>query len=204
MDTVEGRSGGKAILTIHLTMSNFMIGLLVDNLTAAETSNKIYAFKQQLTAAGLKFGDYFPILLTDNGGEFANISAFMDDCDGLEESRLFFCDPYCSSQKARIEKNHTLLRDVLPKGTSFDTLNQEQLNVIFSHVNSVKRLKFGGNTPFDMLRFLKIEALSAACGITEIPAGDVIQSKKLLDFIGFCPRPAVRNDAHTYEVADHE
>jgi IS30 family transposase len=191
MDTVIGRQGGKAILTIHLTMSNFMIGLLVDSLTAAEVSDKIRAFKQQLAAAGLTFGEYFPILLTDNGGEFANISAFTDDCDGLEESRLFFCDPYCSSQKARIEKNHTLLRDVLPKGTSFDSLTQEQLNVIFSHVNSVKRAKFGGSSPFDMLRFLKMEALAAACGIAEIPAGDVVQSRKLLNLIGLYP-PACR------------
>jgi IS30 family transposase len=184
MDTVIGRQGGKAILTLHLTMSNFMIGLIVDNLTSAEVSDKIQTFKLQLVEAGLNFGDYFPILLTDNGGEFANISAFTDDCDGLEESKLFFCDPYCSSQKARIEKNHTLLRDVLPKGTSFDNLTQAQLNVILSHVNSVKRAKFGGNSPFDMLRFLKMEVLAAAIGIIEIPAGEVIQSKKLLNLIG--------------------
>jgi len=48
MDTVIGRQGGKAILTIHLTMSNFMIGLLVDNPTSADVSGKIFAFKQHL------------------------------------------------------------------------------------------------------------------------------------------------------------
>jgi len=183
MDTVIGRQGGKAILTIHLTTSNFMIGLLVDNLTSAEVSGKIIAFKQQLNLAGLEFGDVFPVLLTDNGGEFANISAFTDDCDGLEETKLFFCDPYCSSQKARIEKNHTLLRDVLPKGTSFDELTQAQLNVILSHVNSVKRNKFGGKSPFEMLRFLDMTALADACGILEIPPAQVIQSKRLLNLI---------------------
>jgi IS30 family transposase len=185
MDTVEGRKGGKAILTLHLTMSNFMVGLLVDNLTSSEVSDKIQNFKMKLAAAGLSFGNFFPVLLTDNGGEFANFSAFTDDCDGLEESKLFFCDPYCSSQKARIEKNHTLLRDILPKGTSFDNLTQEQLNIIFSHINSTKRNKFGGNSPFDMLRFLNMEPLASAAGLTEVPAAEMIQNKRLLNLIGF-------------------
>ena len=183
MDTVIGRPGGKAILTIHLTMSNFMIGLLIDNLTSAEASGKIIALKQQLSAEGLAFGGVFPVLLTDNGGEFANISAFTDDCDGLEETKLFFCDPYCSSQKARIEKNHTLLRDILPKGTSFDELTQEHLNVVLSHVNSVKRNKFGGKSPFEMLSFLGMTAFSDACGLSEIPANQVVQNKSLLNLI---------------------
>ncbi|MCQ8264294.1 hypothetical protein NF417_12955, partial [Streptococcus suis] len=42
-------------------------------------------------------------------------------------------------RKRRIEKNHTLIRDILPKGSSFDNLTQEDINLVCSHVNSVKR-----------------------------------------------------------------
>ena len=38
-----------------------------------------------------------------------------------------------------VEKNHTLFRDIVPKGKSFDKFTQDTVNLIFSHVNSVKR-----------------------------------------------------------------
>ena len=41
MDTVIGRVGGKAILTLDFTLCNFMVGLLLDNKTSACAANKI-------------------------------------------------------------------------------------------------------------------------------------------------------------------
>ena len=43
-------------------------------------------------------------VLTDNGGEFANVSAFTHGLDGAAETDLFFCDPYQSSQKPKVKK----------------------------------------------------------------------------------------------------
>jgi len=86
-----------------------------------------------------RFGDIIPLLLTDNGGEFANVAAFTDDAEGLPASKLFFCDPYCSSQKPHVEKNHTIFRDIVPKGETFDYFTQDTVNTIFSHVNGSKR-----------------------------------------------------------------
>ena len=45
MDTVIGRPGGKVILTLHFTAVIFMLGLLLDNKTAAEAASKIISFK---------------------------------------------------------------------------------------------------------------------------------------------------------------
>ncbi len=85
----------------------------------------------------MDFYEIFPVILTDNGGEFARVDDIEMDVRG--ESKLFFCDPNRSDQKGRIEKNHTLIRDILPKGTSFDNLTQDDINLVCSHVNSVKR-----------------------------------------------------------------
>lgn len=67
---------------------------------------------------------------------------------------MFFCDPMRSSQKPRIEKNHTLFRDIVPKGFSFDDFTQDTVNLIFSHVNSVSRAIYAGKTPFELFFFL--------------------------------------------------
>ena len=180
MDTVIGRIGGKVIMTFDFTFCNFMFGLLLDNKTAAESTNKIQALKARLRDGGVRFGGVLPVLLTDNGGEFSNIFAFMNDLEGKHETDLFFCDPYQSSQKPKVEKNHTLFRDIVPKGKSFDDFTQETVNMIFSHINSVKRKSLNGKTPFEMFSFVFNENIAKLLGVTPVPADDVIQHPKLL------------------------
>jgi IS30 family transposase len=180
MDTVVGRIGGKVIMSFDFTFCNFMFGLLLDNKTAAETTMKIRALKESLAGQGFRFGEIFPLLLTDNGGEFSNVSAFTKDSDGEIETDLFFCDPYRSCQKPRVEKNHTLFRDIVPKGESFDGFTQDAVNLIFSHVNSVKRKILNGKTPCEMFSFTYGEALANLLGVSAVAANDVIQSPKLL------------------------
>jgi IS30 family transposase len=180
MDTVIGRVGGKVIMTFDFTRDNFMFGLLLDNKTADDAASKIRTLKNKLKEGGMRFGDIIPLLLTDNGGEFANISAFTDNSDGIFETRLFFCDPYRSCQKPKVEKNHTLFRDIVPKGESFDDFTQETVNLIFSHVNGVKRKVLNGKSPYEMFCFVFSDDIATLLGIQKIPADEVIQSPKLL------------------------
>jgi IS30 family transposase len=180
MDTVIGRIGGKVIMTFDFTFCNFMFGLLLDDKTAVEAAQKIRTLKYSFMESGVRFGDIFPLLLTDNGGEFANISAFIADLDGEIETDLYFCDPYRSSQKPYVEKNHTLFRDIVPKGESFDHFTQDTVNLIFSHVNGVKRKILNGKSPYDVFEFTYGEKIISILGIAHIPASDVIQSPALL------------------------
>lgn len=180
MDTVIGRVGGKAILTFDFTFCNFMFGLLLDDKTAAEVSLKVRSLKEKLFTSSICFGDVFPLLLTDNGGEFANVSAFIANMDGEIESALYFCDPFRSSQKPKVEKNHTLFRDIVPKGESFDHFTQETVNLIFSHVNNVKRKSLNGKSPYEMFAFTYGEKIASLLGISYVLPSKVIQSPKLL------------------------
>lgn len=180
LDTVIGKIGGKVIMTIHFVNSDFMIGLLLENKTAAEAASKIQGLKAELNTLGFRFGDIAPLLLTDNGGEFSIVSAFENDTEGNAESNMFFCEPCSPHEKAEIEKNHTLFRDIVKTGTSFDDFTQETVNLIFSHVNAVKRKQFNGKSAYDMFSFYYSEVLASALGISFIPANEVIQSPKLL------------------------
>ena len=100
--------------------------------------------------------------------------------NGNAESHMFFCEPCSPHEKAEIEKNHTLFRDIVKTGTSFDDFTQETVNLIFSHVNAVKRKQFIGKSAYDMFSFYCSEILASALGISFIPANKVIQSPKLL------------------------
>ena len=180
MDTVIGRIGGKVIMTFQFVNPDFMFGLLLDNKSAAEAAAKITALKQTISDAGLHFSQFFPVLLTDNGGEFSNVFAFENDLTGAKETSLFFCDPNCSWQKPHVENNHTLFRNIVPKGSSFDSFTQDTVNLIFSHVNSVKRKQFNGKSAFEMFSFLYSPELAHLLGIVEIDPQKVCQSPKLL------------------------
>ena len=178
MDTVMGRMGGKVLLTFNLSFCNFIFARLLDNKTALEVTKHLYDIKNTLHQADKDFFQLFPVILTDNGGEFARVDDIEMDVRG--ESKLFFCDPNRSDQKGRIEKNHTLIRDILPKGTSFDNLTQEDINLVCSHVNSVKRVALNGKSAYELFAFTYGEEIPKLLGISKIPAEDVCQSSKLL------------------------
>ena len=178
MDTVMGRMGGKVLLTFNLSFCNFIFARLLVNKTALEVTKHLYKIKNTLHQADKDFFQLFPVILTDNGGEFARVDDIEMDVRG--ESKLFFCDPNRSDQKGRIEKNHTLIRDILPKGTSFDNLTQEDINLVCSHVNSVKRAALNGKSAYELFAFTYGEEIPKLLGISKIPAEDVCQSSKLL------------------------
>ena len=178
MDTVLGRMGGKVLLTFNLSFCNFIFARLLNNKTALEVAKHLYEIKNTLHEADKDFFQLFPVILTDNGGEFARVDDIEMDVRG--ESKLFFCNPNRSDQKGRIEKNHTLIRDILPKGTSFDNLTQEDINLVCSHVNSVKRAALNGKSAYELFAFTYGEEIPKLLGISKIPAEYVCQSSKLL------------------------
>ena len=55
-----------------------------------------------------------------------------------------------SGQKGGVENAHTMLRNVLPKGTSFEYLTQWDANLIVNNMNSTPRESLNGRTPYDM------------------------------------------------------
>ena len=68
MDTVIGRIGGKVLLTLDFTFCNFMAALLLEDKTAAQVTEKIHLLKTTFASHAIRFGDIFPLILTDNGG----------------------------------------------------------------------------------------------------------------------------------------
>lgn len=129
MDTVIGQIGGK----VQFVNVDFMFGLLLDNKTAAEAASKIWKLKGKLCSYEIDFGKTFPVILTDNGGEFSNVLAFENGLEEQPETKMFFCDPNAPYQKPHVENNHTLFRGITSTGTSFDDWTQDNVNLIFSH-----------------------------------------------------------------------
>ena len=88
---------------------------------------------------------------TDNGVEFKDPQSLEFNPAGLPRTKVFFCDPQASWQKPQIENNHRLIRRILPKGTSFNSLTVQDTALIVCHINSVMREQLGDKTPFSLM-----------------------------------------------------
>ena len=151
MDTVIGTSGGKGgkcMLTLLFRQYNFMLIFL---LPYKQSKYVIEVFNQLKSLLGIvEFKRLFEVILTDNGTEFSDPESIEIDFDtGEKVSNLFYCDPNSSWQKGSIEKNHEFIRYILPKGTSFSGLTQEDCYKIASHINSVPRVILNNDTPYE-------------------------------------------------------
>ena len=90
------------------------------------------------------------VILTDNGTEFSDPKSIEFNIEtGEKLVNLFYCDPNCSWQKGSIEKNHEYIRYILPKGTSFAGLSQNDCYLIASHINSIPRLSLNNVSPYE-------------------------------------------------------
>ena len=126
------------------------------------------------------FRELFPVVLTDNGSEFADPDLFEYSPDGARRMKLFYCDPRHSEQKGEIEKNHEYIRYVLPSGSSFDDLTQEKVDLMMSHINNTARPSLQGKTPIELaLQHFGSDTVGKL-GLQIIKADDVCLKPKLL------------------------
>lgn len=178
MDTVIGRPGGKCLLTFCLRDLDIFYARLIDSKEADSVVGALDDM-EMMAVDGMVVGELgVMVVLTDNGGEFDHFEDMERSCyvpDGESERRMsvYYCEPYASWQKPHIENAHTLLRRVLPKGTSFDGLTQEDVDLICSHINSYPREELGWRTPFDLLPEWGQENLLPAFGLRVVPADEV-------------------------------
>ncbi len=166
MDSVEGKKGGKVLLTLHFIIPQLMLAFIRD----ANTSQSVIDIfdRLYLELHPDTFCELFQVLLGDNGSEFSNPSAIEKDLQGNKRTRVFYCDPQAPFQKGAAENNHALIRRIIPKGTSFDRFTQKDITLMMNHINSYGRPNLGDKTPYavfaslygdDILRRMNVELI---------------------------------------------
>lgn len=104
MDCVEGRKGGKVLLTMTFRSCNLMLMFLLEN---QDQECILEVFVQLETVLGKeKFQKLFPVILTDDGSEFSAREEMEEFCDGTKSTTVFYCDPYYFWQKGACKNNH--------------------------------------------------------------------------------------------------
>lgn len=179
MDTVVGCEGSrKVLLTLHFNPCEFMMAYLLENKTTECVKAVFDSIDKALGTT--VFNDAMPVILTDRGSEFHDPDSIECSVDNTIRTTVFFCDPLCSWQKPHCEKNHEYIRKICPKGTSFDNLEQKDINLMMSHINSSPRESLGGMTPFKMAKLVMPKELLNYFDLNEIESDNVILKPSLL------------------------
>ena len=153
MDTVLNSLSGPYIQTFEFENTGIMIGYLHKEKTSESMAKTLDDLEDKLGHD--LYCELFSLLLTDRGCEFEKSELFEFNMKtGELRSNIFYCDAYKSSQKPHVENTHNYVRDIIPNEIDLSDLTQEDLNLMFSHINSTPRKIYNGKTPYEIFTFL--------------------------------------------------
>jgi IS30 family transposase len=99
------------------------------------TSKKAEKVSHKVIKMLSKYKGKIKTITTDNGLEFAKHEKIAKQLN----CKIYFCDPYCSSQKGAIENFNKMVRKYLSKEISYKQLTKLKLKQIIDSINNYPR-----------------------------------------------------------------
>ena len=139
IDTIIG-AGRKGAIVTMVDRKSMYLKLSIpcsknSKIVANEIKRLLYPFKKKVHT-----------ITTDNGLEFSQhkkVSKALK-CD------FYFCDPYSSWQRGLNENINGLIRQYIPKGSSFENISKKQIRHIEERLNHRPRKSLGWKTPYEV------------------------------------------------------
>jgi IS30 family transposase len=148
-DLVIGKNHKSAIGTIVERKKRFTLIVKLNSKKADEVAKAFSEKLNQLNANLKKSMTY------DNGIEMARHEKVTQNT-GM---KIYFAHPYSSWERGSNENTNGLIRRYLPKGTNFNEISQNQLQIIQDKLNNRPRKIIGYKTPKEMINIqLKLMA----------------------------------------------
>jgi len=139
IDTIIGKGQKGAIVTM-VDRKSMYLKLSIpcsknSKIVANEITRLLYPYKKKIHT-----------ITTDNGLEFAQHKTISKSlqCD------FYFCDPYSSWQRGLNENINGLIRQYIPKGSSFENITKKQIRQIENKLNHRPRKSLGWKTPYEV------------------------------------------------------
>lgn len=138
MDLLEGRGRRRPALVLVERKSRFILACFLPRKDAGEV---LAAARRLLDDMNVK------TITTDNGPEFA----CAEQLETALGCKVYYTDPYKSWQKGAVENANGLLRQYLPKGTSFLRLPQKRIEDACAAITWRIRKCLNWKSPDDLL-----------------------------------------------------
>lgn len=139
VDSVIGKQRKKSLVTLNDRATGLLRIGLVDEKTSELVTNKIISILKP-------FKDQIHTITSDNGAEFAKHEIIYKEL----EIDFYFAKPYQSWQRGSNENLNRLVRQYLPKGTDFNEIDPNYIEIIQEQINNRPRKRFNFRSPNEM------------------------------------------------------
>lgn len=136
IDTIVGKNNKGAIVTLVERKSAFTLMAKLNSKNAGELAstvvNLMAPYKEKVLS-----------ITSDNGSEFTRHQRIAKKL----QTEFFFAHPYSSWERGLNENTNKLIRQYIPKKSSFDDYDQNYINLITLKLNKRPRKKLNYNSP---------------------------------------------------------
>lgn len=143
MDTVIGKAKGKgqAILVLTERLTRYEIIVKLPNKTSAAVVSALSKLVPNYPKGT------FRTITVDNGSEF-------QDYEGLKRHtrEVYYCHPYCSSERGSNENANRIIRRYFPKGESLSNRTQRDCDAVADRMNQMHRKILDYATPAELFQ----------------------------------------------------
>jgi IS30 family transposase len=117
VDCIVSRKSKACLLVLQERASRYFFAVKLRCCSAEEATRAIIRLLSP-------FGrDWVKSLTCDNGAEFWGYDAIMQEL----ELPVYFCHPYCSSERGSVENRNGMLRWFFPKKTNFELISDQEI-----------------------------------------------------------------------------
>lgn len=138
IDCVIGKRKGhnESLLTLTERKTRYEIILKLKTRTAHEITTKLKHLVSQYPPGT------FQSLTADNGSEFSDYETLQTIVP-----QVYYCHPYCSSERGTNERHNRMIRRFFPKQQSMRTKTQSDCDYVADYMNNLPRKNLGYKTP---------------------------------------------------------
>ena len=138
MDCVCGRTKAVLlVLTERLTRKE-----IIFKMNAQTASNVVKHLNILEKRYGKNFRKIFKTITVDNGSEFSDVTGMERSIFNGKRVQMYYCHPYCSSERGSNERLNREIRRLIPKGSDIREYTDEDIKNVEDWVNNYPRQMF--------------------------------------------------------------
>jgi IS30 family transposase len=139
-DTVRGKTGRSALVTLVDRKSRFLLSTRVAKVNADNVKDAI------VNLLGAQPSNRVRTITPDRGTEFARYHELANELD----AKIFFPDPHAPQQRGTNENTNGLIREYFPKNTDLNLQSDEEIANFVEQLNNRPRKVLGWRTPSEV------------------------------------------------------
>ena len=132
-------------MTERLTRMEFIFKS--SNKTAASTVMMLNRLERKFGSRN--FRRIFKTITCDYGTEFSNtVGMEYSPYTGKKRTSIYYCHPFCSSERGSNENQNAFIRRFIPKGTRMEAYTRQEVQAVQDFINNYPRRIFDGENSF--------------------------------------------------------